>query len=944
MAKGRNGAPGGKGLESLSGDLGEEARRRIAEREADKGPTAPPEATLQEFLGSPKGKALYGLTNILEDGMPHDLRSLEVDEEAIAALEAAGLASNGMMSKEQWGAYDARYSAAKNASAQGPATGPAGTAGASEEITSVPARRGKVRTRAAGGGRRSAGAGESAPTEVFSIKEAFRDPTLAKWVSDPNNRDIDRGLRELIKKTPRPIFPSTQEPGWEKTTQTTRDLALVETYQAFIPHTRKYSPLRQQGSKLSRPLNLTKQLEFRLDKVPETQAARRNKLQKSIERIKGKATPEAIELFRTKAHEFFALPEFQEDYKEFQERRVDRADRFFTESQRSATAEARAEQETIARGYAAAQAYIDRAMQDLMDEKPVDAGRVANAYQLVNYVDDATNQAEQEVRRRTTEASAAAAPASSAGVGRRGVVRQIEGPVSAAETAADAETGTPATERLSRRRLGRLGGEMQALNVPTLGETSPVRRRRAEDTQETATTEEAPVGVGLGGRGVAPEVEEKVPGTPVGVGLEGDGVVPPPESEEERARNALEKEYGPAIEPRRAEMTTADLGLDPEGKLRLEHMRAAAQTQGARIEQEAEKKGLGPFMRNLAEKYRNMPWYYKVAAGAALTGTTLVGMSVGGAAGAVLVGAGFAGGRALSAFGTWAMLDGATSKMKNRYMAGLLSGGGAAAMAFLAPSLAQWVEHQTGIGSTIGRWLGLTPNAPWTAPGGPGSAPPVATGPGVSVKSGDTVWAIVERQLSADPKFNGLDRAGKDSAIALYEQKLRALSPDQIRAMGFHSGSIDKIYQGDTLRLSALEDQATFNQAISDAQSLTAEQKADILKRRAGIGAGMPAAEAVASAPSVELAAKATANYNDALRSVFGSRIDRFSNFVSWKSPDYFINAANTDPGVLSTETRMQPAEIEKLRVMLTNLKAQGLSGRTVEALLRAGAQKQAGL
>ena len=450
------------------------------------------------------------------------------------------------------------------------------------------------------------------------------------------------------------------------------------------------------------------------------------------------------------------------------------------------------------------------------------------------------------------------------------------------------------------------------------------------------TKEEIPFGIGLEGDGVAPQTKDEVP---FGVGLEGDGVVPKVEATPFGV--GLE---GDGVVPK----NSLESSLTPEEWKIIEAHRNAAAKQAERIQTEAEQKGFGPFMRSLGEKYSKLPWYYKASIGIGFAGVGLVGITAGGWLGATIAGISYAGGRSVSALGTWYALDSYTKKWENRTKAKALSIGGAAAMALLAPKLASWINMETGIGNWFAHQFGIS-GAP-SVPASPNGANAPSVGvptdtPELSVQKGDTLWGLTEKQLNQNPRFAGLDRAGKDFAIDSYMKKLGGMSPEQLRALGIHSGNINQLQIGEHLKLPILQDQGFFDSTVSGADALSPEQRANILKYRAGAGIGTPTVESAgpqATGTPVELISKSQQIFSGKVRDIFGSRVDRYTNFVSWKNPNYFINYQAYSPDVLSQETHMAPIEIERLRVELVRLTKEGLKGRTVEELLRAGAEKAA--
>lgn len=485
-------------------------------------------------------------------------------------------------------------------------------------------------------------------------------------------------------------------------------------------------------------------------------------------------------------------------------------------------------------------------------------------------------------------------------------------------------------ERAPRKKkvvmtAGDLGLKEEAQEPTPIGiglEGRGINRRKKNAPLETTSE---PFGIGLEGDGIV----EK---TPVGVGLEGDGVV--------------SQEKILVANPQDA------IALSTEQIAHIEAYKEALAKQSARIDAEAEKKGFGATMNRVASWYNKQPMWKKVGMGLTFTTIGMGGMLAGGAAGGTIAAIAFGTGRALGTFGTWAMLNGATSRMKNRKVAVGIQAVGTGAAFFLLPKLAQYIDMKTGAGKWLADLFGLTQTPPSqiTQAPTPNSSPaltPSIAGPTVTISKGDTIWGVVEKGLGNRPEFSGLDRAGKDLAIDTYMKKMGGMTPDQLKALGISSGDINKIQIGEKIQLPVLQDQALFDKSITDAKALTPEQKANILKYRAGmLSGGLETAAYVPPTPEavVSLENNIASNYKDSLTYIFGNRQDRYTNFVSWKNPDYFINASSYTPDVLRQETHMQGVEIERLRETLVQYKKAGLTGRTVEQLLQAGARSRAGL
>ena len=489
-----------------------------------------------------------------------------------------------------------------------------------------------------------------------------------------------------------------------------------------------------------------------------------------------------------------------------------------------------------------------------------------------------------------------------------------------------APEASPKVKRAPRKKkvmmtAGDLGQKEEGVEPVPIGvglEGKGINRRKKNAPLEAVNE---PIGIGLEGDGVV----EK---TPIGVGLEGDGVAP-----QEKALTANSEDA---------------IALSTEQVAHIEAYKEALAKQSARINTEAEKKGFGETMNRVASWYNKQPMWKKVGMGLTFTTIGIGGMMAGGAAGGTVAAIAFGTGRVLSTFGTWAMVNGLTSKMENRKGAWAIQAGVTTAAFFVLPQIARWIDMQTGAGQWLAEKFGLAQTPPSQITQTPANPSPVSpSGPSVTISKGDTIWGVVERGLGSRAEFSGLDRAGKDLAIDTYMKKMGGMTPDQLKALGISSGDINKIQIGEKIQLPVMQDQALFDKAVTDAKALTPEQKANILKYRAGmISGGLETAAYVPPTPdaTVSLENNVTSNYRNSLEYIFGNRQDRYTNFVSWKNPDYFINASNYTPDVLQQETRMQSAEIDRLRDTLVQYKKAGLTGRTVEQLLQAGARSKAGL
>ena len=255
------------------------------------------------------------------------------------------------------------------------------------------------------------------------------------------------------------------------------------------------------------------------------------------------------------------------------------------------------------------------------------------------------------------------------------------------------------------------------------------------------------------------------------------------------------------------------------------------------------------FMRRMMEGYRAMPTRYKLIISGALLGAA-VGSSIFMGPASTLAWTAWIAQRGASAFGVAAAADLATERWKNRYLAGIISGGAGVAAAFVLPGFVKYLDNNfLHIGDYVRNWLGFhkagvplpqerpagapgpiiggatSPFDPNLTPGAPGWIEhAAAAGAGIEHLFNNSVmvtdqdrlhglWGILERKLTDANVINpSTSTETKYKMLSFLENRIRSLGFEGIKQLGFASGDINKIYPGNMLDLSILDKEGLIKQ------------------------------------------------------------------------------------------------------------------------------------
>jgi len=280
------------------------------------------------------------------------------------------------------------------------------------------------------------------------------------------------------------------------------------------------------------------------------------------------------------------------------------------------------------------------------------------------------------------------------------------------------------------------------------------------------------------------------------------------------------------------------------------------------------------FMRG-AEWYRNLHWGWKIGASAVLFTTAAGAAAVGGVVGTAMAAAAFTGSsgqRILGGMATFLAVDGLLQKRGERdgegdnrtdlqkrwnkgfaIVAGLFVGTGALSHAISgiaeifgigSDEVAQEIDSaKAALGADSGPALSdeLVAEQASIAQAHDASLleqAAAAAGP-ISIEhpvvAGDNLWKIIEANLEEQGRFEGMDESGelysaeKTHLIDAIKDKFEAMSPEELKGIGFSSGDIDELSTKDTLNLTeVLGNNEIVDKAVSDAGNLTDAAKASI--------------------------------------------------------------------------------------------------------------------
>ena len=110
------------------------------------------------------------------------------------------------------------------------------------------------------------------------------------------------------------------------------------------------------------------------------------------------------------------------------------------------------------------------------------------------------------------------------------------------------------------------------------------------------------------------------------------------------------------------------------------------------------------------------------------------------------------------------------------------------------------------------------------------------------IVKGDNTWKILDGYLTDhDPKFAGMSDGQRTHAIDALKDKLKLLTPAQLKEAGFTSGNIDKLRVGDEINLDKLLGAVDADKAIGNADNISADAVKNIEANNAKIAEWMKA-------------------------------------------------------------------------------------------------------
>lgn len=317
-----------------------------------------------------------------------------------------------------------------------------------------------------------------------------------------------------------------------------------------------------------------------------------------------------------------------------------------------------------------------------------------------------------------------------------------------------------------------------------------------------------------------------------------------------------------------------------DGPVREKFLKLIAATETQREEQvERAEKSLSEkvfgFVKNMGEQYKSLSFGKKVGIGMALITAVAGGMLLSGAALPAALTAGFTGKRIYGAAMMGMVTAIAVEADRKRYhekkggerteqeaakdrrhalLMGLLASGGVLAAGQAISGATQIYEHFNGAGAVSARIaelkqeLGMGPSSSPTlyetfgqtpevnavmngeAPAasfpehmGGGSASVIDAAPldkiEVTVKPGDNLWNLIKERVDAQQLTANLNADQKIRFINSIKNEFAAMSPEELKAIGFGSGNIDMIHPGDTIDLTkVLGDTSFLPEALHDAE------------------------------------------------------------------------------------------------------------------------------
>ncbi len=91
----------------------------------------------------------------------------------------------------------------------------------------------------------------------------------------------------------------------------------------------------------------------------------------------------------------------------------------------------------------------------------------------------------------------------------------------------------------------------------------------------------------------------------------------------------------------------------------------------------------------------------------------------------------------------------------------------------------------------------------------------------IPVEEGDTVWDIIKEKLSGQSTFDAMGAEQQTHVVDALKDRVEAMNPGQLQAVGIESGDPDMIFPGDTLDLSSVLNDGNVNTAYQDALNLS---------------------------------------------------------------------------------------------------------------------------
>lgn len=405
----------------------------------------------------------------------------------------------------------------------------------------------------------------------------------------------------------------------------------------------------------------------------------------------------------------------------------------------------------------------------------------------------------------------------------------------------------------------------------------------------------------------------------------------------------MENPEMPAKEERTKQQKEAEntvpekIPLEKLTEAQMKRLGAFVSKEEAVIDARAEKAGVIDMIRSVGESYNKLPLKKKLLISAGLIITASSMAAVGGAVGGAVATAAFTGSAIQRIFGgaaTFVTVEGLlkasaekegqerSDAEKRRHtaealIAGILVGGGV-----LSHAIGN-IYHQ------------FTPETIAPAATTSETAAPAAVQAEISsqtipkiefvVEKGGTLWGDIEAKLNSQGLFEGMEAGQKIYVIDAIKDKFAAMSPEELKDIGFSSGNIDVIHPGDRINLTGvLGDKELLPSVVHQAEMLSPEQIGSIETPKA---VGVPAEALVPSAepapeqfmsqeilpndPQVLAYAEQTVTADiDKMfgsKGIFGLFAQNGVDSIDWKDPD--VGFANqTVDKVLVMQTSDFPA------------------------------------